>query len=150
MSSRNPFQEIEQFFERMSRQFESASDMWGDEEAMSPWSRSETMAIDLMEYDDELVATIDLPGFERDDVTIQVSDHTLRISAQREEASEEEHESEEGRFLRHERRHEAATRSIRLPDEVDKDTVSATMQNGVLTVMLPKLESEHARTIEIE
>ena len=150
MSSHNPFQEIEEFFERMSRQFDSASDVWGVDDAMAQWNRSESMAIDLMEYDDELVATVDLPGFERDDVEIQVSNHTLRISARREEATDEERESEEARILRHERRHEAATRSIRLPDEVDKEAVSATMQNGVLTITLPKTESERARTIEIE
>jgi HSP20 family protein len=149
MSSHNPFEEIEQFFERMSQQFESASDTWGSE-SMAEWNSGDAMAIDLIEYDDDMVATIDLPGFEREDVDIQVSNHTLRISAEREESTDEERESEDARVLRHERRHEAATRSIRLPEEVDKEAVSATMQTGVLTVTLPKTESQRARTIEIE
>jgi HSP20 family protein len=150
MSSRNPFQEIEEFFDRMSREFESESDVLGGDESRFRWSSDESMPIDLIEYDDELVATVELPGFEQDDVDIQVTDHTLRISADHEEAADEERESETGHMLRHERRHETATRSIQLPEEVDKEAVNATMQHGILTVTLPKTESKRARTIEIE
>ena len=40
------------------------------------------MAIDLVERDEELIATVDLPGFEHDEVSINVTDHTLRIEAE--------------------------------------------------------------------
>ncbi|MGM0592551.1 MAG: Hsp20/alpha crystallin family protein, partial [Halobacteriota archaeon] len=63
---------------------------------------------------------------------------------------EEALEEEDERYLRHERRHRSTSRSIRLPDEIDKDNVSARMNNGVLTVTLPKVEAEEARDIEIE
>ena len=104
------------------------------------------MALDLVEHDDEFLVTVDLPGFERDDVSLQVTDHTLRIEAERESEVEEEEEQ----YLRHERRQQAMHRSIRLPDDIDKENVSARMKNGVLTVTLPKLEIEEARTINIE
>jgi HSP20 family protein len=148
MSTRsNPFEELEQLFDRMSRQFDDATRMW---ESDGPFGRLsaevESMAIDLVEHDDEFVVAVDLPGFERDDVEIQVTDHTLRIEAEHEESMEEE----EGQYLRHERRHESTRRSIRLPDEVDKENVKARMKNGVLTITLPRAEVEEARTIEIE
>ncbi|MGB9950886.1 Hsp20/alpha crystallin family protein (plasmid) [Haloarcula marismortui] len=148
MSTRgNPFAELERLFERMSRQFDDASRMWESEGPFGRWaSEAESMAIDLVDRDDEFVATVDLPGFERDDVDIQVTDHTLRIEAEHEEILDEEEE----RFIRHERRHESTKRSIRVPEEVDKDGVKAHMKNGVLTVTLPKLETEEARKIEIE
>lgn len=148
MSARsNPFEELERMFERMSRQFEESSRMWEPEGPFGRWtSKFEEMAVDLVEHDDEFVVTVDLPGFERDDVEIEVTDHTLRIEAEHEEATEEEEEQ----YLRHERRHESVRRSIRLPDEVDKEGVKARMKNGVLTITLPKLEVEEARTIDIE
>jgi HSP20 family protein len=142
-TSGNPFDELERLFERMSRQFDEATGMWNAE---TPFGRMESMSIDLVETDDEFVVTADLPGFERDDVDIQVTDHTLRIEAEHEEATEE-HEAD---YLRRERRHESVHRSIRLPDEVDKEAVEARMKNGVLTVTLPRLEAEEARSIEIE
>jgi len=148
MSTRsNPFEEIERFFERMSRQFDEASRMWEADGPFGGWTpETESMAIDLVEHDDEFVVTVDLPGFEREDVTIEVTDHTLRIEAEHEEALDEEEEN----YLRRERRRESTRRSVRLPDEVDKEGVEARMKNGVLTVTLPRLEVEEAHTIEIE
>jgi HSP20 family protein len=148
MSTRsNPFEEIERFFDRMSRQFDEASRTWETEGPLAQWTSGfESMAVDLVEHDEEFVVTVDLPGFERDDVEIQVTDHTLRIEAEHEEAREEDEE----RYLRQERRHESTRRSIRLPEAVDKAAVTAEMRNGVLTVTLPKLEVEEARRIEIE
>ena len=148
MSARNnPFQEIERFFERMSRQFDDASRMWESDGPFARWtSEVGSMAVDLVEHDDEFVVTVDLPGFEREDVTIEVTDQTLRIGAEHEETVDEEDE----RYLRKERRHTSTKRSIRLPDAVDREAVAARMRNGVLTVTLPRLEVEEAREIEIE
>jgi HSP20 family protein len=148
MSTRsNPFEELERLFDRMSRQFDDVTRTWEEE---SPFGRSssemESMAIDLVEADDEYVVTADLPGFERDEVEIEVTDHVLHIEAEHEEATEER----EADYLRQERRHQSVRRAVRLPDEVDKEAVEARIKNGVLTVTLPRLESEEVRTIEIE
>ena len=143
----NPFEELERLFERMSRQFDDATRMWEDESPFGGWrTEMESVSIDLAETDDEFVVTADLPGFDRDDVDIRVTDHTLRVEADREAATEER----EAEYLRRERRHESVRRSIRLPDEVDKDAVTATMKHGVLTVTLPRLAVEEARSIDIE
>jgi len=144
----NPFEEMERFFERLSRQFDEATESWESGGPFGQWtSEVEPMAVDLVESDEEFVVTVDLPGFERDDVEIQVTNRTLRIEAEREEATEEE---EEERYLRRERRHESMHRSIRLPGDVDTEAVNARMKNGVLTVTLPKAESEKAHRIDIE
>lgn len=147
MSARsNPFEEIERFFDRLSHQFEEASETWTPDTPFGRWPSFEPMSVDVVENDADFVVTVDLPGFDRDDVTIEVSDHTLRVEADREERVDEE----EPRYLRHERRHESAERSIRLPGDVDKEAVTATMKNGVLTVTLPKTEVEESHTVEIE
>jgi HSP20 family protein len=136
----NPFEELERLIERMNRQFGTATRSWADESSI------DSMAIDLLEADDEFVVTADLPGFERDEVTLEVTDHILHISADHEEATEER----EADYLHQERRHESVRRSIRLPAEVDTESVNARMQNGVLTITLPRLAADDARTIEIE
>ena len=148
MSERsNPFEELERMFERMSGQLDDASPLVESDGPLGLWaSEYETMAIDLVERDGEYVATIDLPGFERDDIDVRVTDHTLLVEAERDSSVAEEDE----RYLRRERHHESMRRSIRLPDEVEREQVTARMKNGVLTVSLPKLEVEEARTIEIE
>lgn len=148
MSNRsNPFKEIERLFERMSRQFEEASRSWESGESVDWWSSAfESMAVDLVEHGEKFVATVDLPGFERDEVNVRITDHTLTIDADHEKSAEEEEES----YLRRERRHKSLQRSIRLPEEVDTGNVKASMKNGVLTVTLPKLEVKKAETIEIE
>ena len=142
----NPFDELEHMFERLSRQFEEASQSWGSGEGFEAWTSGfESMAIDLAERDEAYVARIDLPGFDRDEVEITVSDHTLHVDAEHEESAEEEGEH----FLRRERKHRSQERSIRLPGEVDKDAVDATMEHGVLEITLPKVETEKAKKIEI-
>jgi HSP20 family protein len=143
----NPFEELERLFERMGRQFDDATRMWEEEGPFGGGQTgTESVSVDLAETDDEFVVTADLPGFERDDVDIRVTDHTLRVEAERETATEE-HEAE---YLRRERRHESVRRSIRLPDEIDADAATARMKNGVLTVTLPRLDAEDARSIDIE
>ena len=144
MNSRtNPFEELERFFERMSQQFDDSSSLWESSEWLASWDK---MAIDLVERNGEFVATVDLPGFERSDIDIEVSDHTLRIEAEREQ---ERSEGEPEKYLRRERHHESTHRSIQLPEEVDKEKVNAEMKHGVLTITLPKLEVTEPKKIEI-
>lgn len=147
MSSRpNPFREIERLLENMGRQFDDASHMFEGNGPLARFADLEEMALDLVDHDDEFVVTVDLPGFERDDIEVTVTDHRLRIEAEHEESLETDDES----YLRRERRHRSASRSVRLPDAVDQEAVTATMKNGVLTVTLPKVESEAAHTIDIQ
>jgi HSP20 family protein len=147
MSSRsNPFEELERLFERLSRQFEDPSRVWEADNPLGEWTAGvEELAVDLVEHDEEFVVTVDLPGFEQEDVDIQVTDHTLRIEAERDDTTEEHEQN----YLRRERRHETMRRSLQLPDEVDKQDATARMKQGVLTITLPKVEVEQARTIDI-
>jgi len=143
----NPFDEIERLFENMSRQFEEASWSWGDREPFARFSTGlETMAIDVVEHENEFVVTVDLPGFDRDEVAVRVTDHRLTIEAEHESEMEEGDET----FLRQERSHREMKRTITLPDAVDEAAVAARMKNGVLTVTCPKVEVEEAHEIEIE
>jgi HSP20 family protein len=139
MSRRNPFEEIEQMFERMNQQFGQFNDM--------SVPATQSLSVDLADHEDSFEVTADLPGYEREDIDLSVADRTLRISAERDESTEEG----EGNYLRRERRRRSVSRSLSLPEEVVEEEASAAYTNGVLTVTLPKATSdEGSRSIDIE
>ncbi|OKY77523.1 MAG: Molecular chaperone HSP20 family, IbpA [Candidatus Methanohalarchaeum thermophilum] len=102
--------------------------------------------IDVMEQDNEITVTADLPGVSKDDIEISLSDRVLTISAER---SREETEEKEG-FVRKERSVGKYHRKIRLPSDVDEENTEATFQNGVLEIKLPKKEKEKGEKIQIK
>lgn len=145
-SDRNPFREIERMFEQMSEQFDQSSTRWRG----SPFGveGGESMSVDVEERDEEFVVTADLPGFDKDDIDVQLADDTLEIHADHEEEHEEK---TEGRYIRQERSRRSMSRSIRLPEAVDETEVTAKHKNGVLTVTLPKTTpTEGGKQVEIE
>jgi HSP20 family protein len=120
----NPFEDIERFFERMNRSLGDAG--------MTP--QLHDISVDIAETDTEIVVTADLPGFEKDEVTISLSGRDLTIEADHEEETEES----DTRYVRRERTHRTLSRTVRLPDAVEEDDASAAYHNGVLTVTLPR------------
>jgi HSP20 family protein len=123
MARQNPFDEIEQFFKRMGREFEE-----------SGLASLRDVSVDVSETDDTIVVTADLPGYEKEDIDISASGRELTISAQRSAADEESGD----RYIRRERTRSSVERSLTLPEEVVEEEASATYNNGVLTVTLPK------------
>jgi HSP20 family protein len=141
----NPFEDIERFFERMNRSF-------GDV-AMAPGLHD--VAVDVAETDDEVVVTADLPGFEREEITVSLSGRDLTIEAEREEHVEETDEGgeDEVRYVRRERSRRELSRTVRLPDAVVESEATASYTNGVLTVTLPRETAEgdgDSHTIDID
>lgn len=135
MTDRNPFREIDELFERMNRELDELGRQF------DPTPSGRGVRVDVAERDDELVVTADLPGFEKDDIEVEVYEDTLTIEADRGEASEERsgEGGDEPRYHRRERRRTSVSRRLRLPAEVDEDGATATYTNGVLTVTLRKL-----------
>jgi len=144
----DPFEEIEELFDRMSRQFE---DLGREVESELPAVVGGEPRVDVAETDDEVRVTADLPGFERDDIEVTVDETALTIAAEREEDVEET-AGGDARYHRRERRRRSVSRRIRLPADVEADAAEATHANGVLTVRLPKVAPEEGggHTIEVE
>lgn len=149
MSRRDdPFDDLQRVFERMTRQFEDAAKTWDEDFFGFDIQGSQRISIDLADRDSEFVVTADVPGFHQDDIEVRLADNTLHIEAEHEESEE----AEEGTYLRRERRRRSMSRSVRLPEPVEDDEVSATYQNGVLTITLPKVEPtrDEGRSIDID
>jgi HSP20 family protein len=145
MSRRNPFDEIERMFERMNRQFNELSE---GSQLPATTGGPQSVSMDVAEQDDEYVVTADLPGYEKADIDLSISERTLRVGVDREESTDES--DEEGTYIRRERRRQSVRRTITLPEEVEEDEASAAYNNGVLTVTLPKRDrSSGSRSIDI-
>ena len=142
MSNMTPFDDMNRMFDRMSRNV-GRMDL-GEFDRM----RRSGVDVDVAEYDDEIAVMADLPGFETADIDLTVRDGVLSVRAERETSRDEGDDA--GAYLRRERRSESMHRSIRLPEEVEKEGVTARMRNGVLTVTLPRTEVETAHRIEVE
>src|SRR6266511_396183 len=102
-------------------------------------------AMDLVDTDDHLVLRADLPGLEKDDVSIEVKDRVLTVSGER----KAEHEERTDGFYRVERAFGGFSRSLALPDNVDPDKISAEFDKGVLEVRIPKPEERKPHRVEI-
>jgi len=129
----DPFAEIEELFERMSREFD------GFGGGLESRARGSDVDIDVAETDDAVVVTADVPGFEKTDVEVTVSEDVLTVSAER--TGREEAGDPDRRYHRRERSH-ALSRRVRLPAAVDEAAASAGYEHGVVTVTLPKRDPE--------
>ena len=105
-------------------------------------------AMDVVENDDAFVATADLPGLTKEDIQISLDEGVLSVSGERKLEHQEKAEDGKG-FRRFERAYGAFNRSFTLPQGVDQENVSASFDNGVLTLTLPKSEIAKSRTISI-
>ena len=99
------------------------------------------MKTDVKETDSGYELEVDLPGFKKDEVKLQLSDGYLTISA---EKGLDKNEENHGRLIRQERYEGAMQRSFYVGDELTEDDVKASFTNGVLKISLPKAEAKKA------
>ena len=115
----------------------------------APKSSSTLMRTDIKEHDDGFEMTIDLPGFKKEDIHVDVKDNTLSITAERH--SEFEQKDKKNSYLRCERSFGSYSRSFDVSG-IDCANIKAAYKDGVLTLTLPKQKKEEptGRRLEIE
>jgi HSP20 family protein len=90
--------------------------------------------VDIYETDDALVLQVELPGVSKDAVSVELHEHTLRLSGER----TREPAVTGGQYHRQEGRYGAFQRAFRMPTMVDEAKIQATYHDGVLALRLPK------------
>lgn len=134
-----PFRELAAFQSEMSRLMNGLTE--GNGRTTQSW----VPAVDVWETEDSLVYAFDLPGLTKDEISIELEDGALTVSAQR----KREHEVSEDRYFRYERRFGTFARTIALPQGVGEDAINADYRDGVLEVRVGKPEQAKPRRIEI-
>ncbi|MCG7353050.1 Hsp20/alpha crystallin family protein [Roseomonas mucosa] len=110
-----------------------------------PWGSGETRS-DMVETDNAIEVSIELPGMEMKDIEVTVNDDMLTVKG---EKRIERQEEKKGYYLS-ERSYGAIYRTIPLPPGVDGEKAQASFKNGVLTIKLPQTPEAQAKVKRIE
>ena len=109
------------------------------------------MKTDIKENDDSYSIVVDLPGYSKDNIKIEVEDGYLTIHAT---INNENEETEKGKFVRRERYFGECSRSFYVGDSVETTDVKAAFKNGILSLEIPKKEDKkempEKKYVEIE
>lgn len=95
------------------------------------------MKTDIKEKDNEYIIDIDVPGIAKEDLSITLSEGYLTIMATKEEKKEEE----DCRYIRQERYYGSRSRKFYVGEQIEESDISATFDNGVLELTIPKKEA---------
>merc|ERR1711869_95900 len=110
--------------------------------------RQQWPKINLLEEEDRFVVKADVPGVPKDKLKLSVSEDGITLGFEEEESKEEG--GSQGKALRRERYFRSFTRTVPLPEGVDKDKITASVVDGVLALSLPKAPESQPKAITIE
>ncbi|MBM2821152.1 MAG: heat shock protein Hsp20, family protein [Candidatus Berkelbacteria bacterium] len=102
--------------------------------------------INVKHSDKDITVTADIPGLKEEDLNIEVGDTFVDISGERKEEITEEDEG----FVHQEVRYGSFVRRIPLPTKVDAEKTEATIKDGQLKIVIPKLEPEKPKVTKIK
>lgn len=127
------------FFDRRARAW------WPERWSLPAVLDIEPPVVDLYEDKDDLVVKAELPGMEKEDIEVNVTDHTLTIKGEK----KKEEEVEEENYYRSERSFGSFRRDLELPSDVQAEKAKASFKNGILEVRLARTEAAKAKEIKI-
>ena len=102
-------------------------------------------SIDVYENDTEIVVRAEVPGMDKKDIEITLTDGLLTLKGER----KTDHEEKDEKVYMTETRYGSFCRTLRLPNDVKTDQVDANYKNGILKIVLPKQEAVLPKKIEV-
>ena len=118
--------------------FDLFDDIFGD-----PFFRkneNKIMKTDIIERDNSYVIDIDLPGFNKEDIKIDVTDGYLTINAKMSSSNKENDKKE--KYVRRERYFGECSRSFYVGEDIESDDIKASFKNGILSLEIPKVDEQ--------
>lgn len=139
----DPFRDLGMLQDRMNRLFDDAGRTWRSDEpaATTSWSP----AVDIFETEGEIVVKAELPGMDRNDITLHLENNVLSLRGER----KFEKETKDENYHRIERSYGTFSRSFAIPATVDEEKIRADYKDGVLKIILPKKEQAKPKQIKI-
>ncbi len=139
------FKDLMALQEEMNRLFNEAFSRFRLPEE-GPMAVSWSPAVDIYETEDKIVVKAELPGVDRKDVSIEIRDNTLILKGEK----KAEKTVKEENYYRLERSYGSFQRTFSLPVNIQQDKITAKYKDGVLEILLPKVEEAKPRQIKID
>jgi HSP20 family protein len=152
-----PFGDMQRDFDRMINRFQHEFEdfwapprwrremLWRHRHPMMPFGESMLPSVDLEDQGKDYRLTVDLPGFKKEDVDVEVADDSVTVHAKKTQSEEEKNKN----YVRRERAAQTYYRRIQLPEMVRSDEAKASLNNGILEVTLPKKEPKETKKLTI-
>ena len=125
------------------------NDFFGNERM----EKSTSPAINIIENDKEYKVELAAPGLTKEDFNVRVTEENQLVVTM-EKKQEQKDENNDGRYLRREFSYSKYQQTLLLPDNVEKDKISASVEHGVLNILIPKVapeaEKPQERSIEVK
>lgn len=143
-----PYEEFERFIQSMLGQDWRKPVNWG----LPAWSdfmrspEARLPSVDVVDKDDHVVVRVEVPGVDKDNLNVSISDNALTVKGE----TKHEEKTEKGDYFRHEISLGSFTRSVTLPANVDASKVHATLADGVLEVTVEKAEKSKRRSVKVQ
>ena len=131
--------------------FDFDRDFWGKKNPLYGKNAKNIMKTDIREHDTGYELDVDLPGFKKDEINIELENGYLTISAAK--GLDKDEQDKKGKYIRKERYAGAMQRSFYVGDGVTEEDVKAKFEDGILKLSIPKKEAkavETKKTIAIE
>ena len=131
--------------------FPFEQDFWGKKNPLYGKHAKNLMKTDIREHDAGYEVDIDLPGFKKDEISIELENGYLTVSAAK--GLDKDEEDKKGKYIRKERYAGAMQRSFYVGENLTQEDIKAKYENGILRLSVPKKEAkpvETKKTIAIE
>ena len=122
---------------RRRNDFDLFDRMFLDDPFFSGERETKLMKTDIKEKKDKYIIEMDLPGYEKENISLEINDGYLMISAK---TSQNKDEKEEGKYVRKERFVGECSRSFYVGDNIKEEDIKASFKNGTLKIEVPKKE----------
>ena len=126
-------------------------DFWGRKNPLYGKNANKIMKTDIREHDGGYELDVDLPGFKKDEINVELENGYLTISATK--GLDKDEQDKKGKYIRRERYAGAMQRSFYVGDEVTQEDIKARFEDGILRLSIPKKDAqavETKKTIAIE
>ncbi len=146
----SPYIDFNRMMDQLQRDFWYMPPRWGG------WMRSRAgfpmmpfkqmmASVDVEDRGKDFHVSVDLPGFSKEDVNIEVAEDVLTVQAKKSQEQEEKQKN----YVHKERMAQTFYRRIALPEKVKTDDAKASLNNGVLEIMLPKKEPKETKKLQV-
>ena len=123
--------------------FPFEQDFWGKKNPLYGKHAKNMMKTDIREHDEGYEVDIDLPGFKKDEIQIELKDGYLTVSAAK-GLDEDDKDKETGKYIRRERYTGSCQRSFYVGEDVTEEDIKAEFKHGILKLFVPKKEAKPA------